>query len=120
MKKIFCIICCRYRKFGKSEISYLLEKTLLLSIICSKCKNEDKKLFKDEKSIKTLKIFGLLEKIYYFKNMDEEIDEKKKLMSKRYKKVFTTLNYTEHFLVLDSTINECISISGFIFLLVFL
>ena len=37
------------------------------------------------------------------------------LMSKTHKKVFTTLNYTEHFLVLDSTINGCISISAFIF-----
>ena len=38
MKKLYCVICGKYRKFEKPKISYLLEKTLLLSIICSKCK----------------------------------------------------------------------------------
>ena len=38
------------------------------------------------------------------------------LMSKRYKKVCTTLNYIEHFLVLGSTVTECISISAFAYL----
>ena len=46
MKKIYFIICGKYIKFGQPEISYLLEKTLVLSIICSKCMNEDKKSFK--------------------------------------------------------------------------
>ena len=27
---------------------FIREKTLTLSIICSKCKNEDKKIFKEE------------------------------------------------------------------------
>ena len=63
MKKLYCIICGKYRKFEKSKISYLLEKTLLLSIICSKCKNEDEKLFKEEESIEILKILGLIENI---------------------------------------------------------
>ena len=43
-----CIICGKYRKFKKPKISYLLEKTLALSVICSKCKNKNKKLFKEE------------------------------------------------------------------------
>ena len=51
MKKLYCIICGKCRKFEKSKISYLLEKTLALSIICSKCKNEDEKIFKEEESI---------------------------------------------------------------------
>ena len=38
----------------------LLEKTLVLPIICSKCKNEDEKLFKEEESIETLKILVLI------------------------------------------------------------
>ena len=42
---------------------YLLEKTLVLSIICSKCENEDEKIFKEEESIETLKIFGLVNNI---------------------------------------------------------
>ena len=42
-------------------MSYLLEKSLILSIICSKCKNEDENIFKEKKSIKILKILGLIE-----------------------------------------------------------
>ena len=34
-------------------------------------------------------------------------------MSKKHKKVCTTLNYIEHFLILGSTIAGCISISAF-------
>ena len=34
-------------------------------------------------------------------------------MSKKHKKVCTTLNYIEHFLILASTITGCISISAF-------
>ena len=63
MKKICCIICGKYKKFEKPKISYLLEKTLVLSIICSKCKNEDEQLFKEEESIEILKIIGLIENI---------------------------------------------------------
>ena len=53
----------KYRKFEKPKISYFLEKTLVLSIICSKCKNEDEKIFKEEESIEILKILGLIENI---------------------------------------------------------
>ena len=34
-------------------------------------------------------------------------------MSKKHKKVCTTLNYIKHFLILTSTITGCISISTF-------
>ena len=44
MKKLYGVICSKYRKFEKPKISYLLEKAVL-SIICSKCKNEDEKMF---------------------------------------------------------------------------
>ena len=63
MKKLYCIICCRYRKFEKPKISYLLEKTLVLSIICSKCINEDEKISKEEDSIEIIKILGLINNI---------------------------------------------------------
>ena len=43
MKKVYCIICGKYRKFEKPKTSYLLKKTLVPSIICSKYKNENKK-----------------------------------------------------------------------------
>ena len=48
MNKIYCVTCSKYSKFEKPKISYLLEKTLVLSIICIKCKNEDEKIFKEE------------------------------------------------------------------------
>ena len=52
MKKyIYCVICGKKRKFGKPKISYLLEKVLVYSTICSKSKNEDEKVFKEENSI---------------------------------------------------------------------
>ena len=63
MKKIYCVICGKYRKFEKPKISYLLEKTLVLSIICSKCKNEDEKIFQEEESVEILKIIGLIENV---------------------------------------------------------
>ena len=63
MKKLYWVICGKYRKFEKPQIPYLLEKTLVFSIICSKCKNEDEKLFKEEESIEILKILGLIENI---------------------------------------------------------
>ena len=62
MKKLYCIICGKYRKFIKPKTSYIYEKTLALSIICSKCKNKDEKLFKEE-SIEILKILGLIENV---------------------------------------------------------
>ena len=63
MKNLYCIICGKYRKFEKSKISYLLEKILVLSIICSKCKNGDEKILREEESIEILKVLGLIENI---------------------------------------------------------
>ena len=42
----------------------------------------------------------------------EEIN-RNELMSKKHKKVCTTLNYTEQFLILGSIITGCVSISAF-------
>ena len=47
----------------KPKIPFNLEKALVLSIICSKCENEDKKLFKEGEWIEILKILGLIENI---------------------------------------------------------
>ena len=52
MKRLYCVICGKYRKFEKPKISYIFEKALVLFIICSECKNEDEKIFKEEESIK--------------------------------------------------------------------
>ena len=62
MKKLYCLFCGKNRKIKNTKI-YILEKTLALSIICSKCKNEDHKIFKQEESIEMLKILGLIENI---------------------------------------------------------
>ena len=72
MSKLYCVICGKYRKFEKSKVSYLLEKTLVLSIICSMDKNEDDQLFKEEESITILKVLGLIENINHIKNMAAE------------------------------------------------
>ena len=45
------------------KLKYHTFKKTVVSIICGKCKNEDEKLFKEEKSIKILKILGLIDKI---------------------------------------------------------
>ena len=56
---------------------------------------------------------------FRLKNIDETrnylIEEinRNELMSKKHKKVCTTLNYIEHFFILDSAITGCISISVF-------
>ena len=44
-------------------MSYLLEKTLVLSIISGKCKNEVEKIYKEDESIEKLRTFGLIENI---------------------------------------------------------
>ena len=59
MKKyIYCVICGKKRKFGKPKISYLLDKVLVYSTICSKSKNEDEKVFKEENSIDSIGWIG--------------------------------------------------------------
>ena len=42
MKKLYCIICGKYRKF-KNPKTYVSEKTLVLFITCSKCEMKRKK-----------------------------------------------------------------------------
>ena len=51
MKELYCAIYSKYRKFEKPKTSYLSEKRLVFSIICSKCKNEDEKSFEEEDTI---------------------------------------------------------------------
>ena len=63
MKKLYWIICGKYRKFKNPKKWYIFEKTLVLFIICSKCKNEDEKLLKEEELIEILKILGLIKNI---------------------------------------------------------
>ena len=59
MNKLYCIIYGQYRKLEKPNVIYLI-KILVLSIICSKCKNDEGKIFKEKESIEILNILGLL------------------------------------------------------------
>ena len=68
MKKLCCVICGKYRTFEKPKILYILEKTLVIFIICSKCKNEDETISKEEESIEILRIVGLI----WIKNLDRK------------------------------------------------
>ena len=56
---------------------------------------------------------------FRLKNIDEERNylikeiNQNELMSRKHKKICTTLNYFENFIILASTIIECVSISDF-------
>ena len=51
MKILYCFICGKYKNTKNPKISYVFQKKLVLSIFCSTCKNEDERIFKEEKSI---------------------------------------------------------------------
>ena len=63
MKKIYCIKCNKYRKLKNPKISCIFNGTLVLSIICGKCSNNNDTIFKKEQSIEILKILALINNI---------------------------------------------------------
>ena len=63
MIKVYRIACDKYRKFKKPKISYILKKKLGLSIVCSKCGHEYKKMFIEKEWIEILKILVLIASI---------------------------------------------------------
>ena len=97
MKKLYYVICGKYRKFKNPKISHIFENTLVLSIICSKSENEDEQIFKEEKSIEIYNDFKImveesisqefrLEKSDETRNyFIEEIEQK--LMSRKHKRL---------------------------------
>ena len=68
IKNIYCIVCGKYKKFKNPKISYSLDKILVLSIICSKCSNENKKIFKEEESIEIIQVLDLIINIDEYQN----------------------------------------------------
>ena len=60
---MYCNVCNKYRKLKKTKISFILKKTLSLSIVDSKCGHEYEKIFKEEELIEILKILGLINNI---------------------------------------------------------
>ena len=57
------------KELKKPKISYICYKTLPLSSICSKYRSKDAKMFKEEESIKILKILGLINNIEKYQNI---------------------------------------------------
>ena len=56
MKKIYIALFeINIENLKNLKISYLLEKALVFSIICNKCRNEHKKILKGQESIEILK-----------------------------------------------------------------
>ena len=45
-KKTNCIECNKYRKFKNPKISYMFDKTSVLSIIFDECDSNDEKILK--------------------------------------------------------------------------
>ena len=45
---MYCNACNKYRKFEKNKLSYIVRKTLSLSIVNSTCGHEYEKIFKEE------------------------------------------------------------------------
>ena len=80
----------------------------------------------------TLKIYNYFKKMaeenishkFRLKNVDETRNylikeiKQNELMSKKHKKICTTLDYIKHFLILASSITGCVSISAFVSLIV--
>ena len=63
----------------KTLKSHILEKTLFLSIICSKCDSKDEKIFKEKESIEILKILNLTNNIVPKDMPEEKIGQKFRL-----------------------------------------
>ena len=63
MKKIYSIKCNKYGKFNDLKKSYIFNETLVLFLNCDKCN----KIFKEEESIRILKIVGLIIKYEWVK-----------------------------------------------------
>ena len=63
MRKLYGIVCSKSRKFEEPKISYLLEKKLFLSFICSKCENENEQIFTEKESTEISNILGLIKNI---------------------------------------------------------
>ena len=78
MGKTHCTNCKSYKEFKKSKISYVCDKTLLLSSICNvKGGRENEKRVKEEESIEILKILGSISNMentdWKKKNISQEI-----------------------------------------------
>ena len=63
MKNYIALFVVSIENLKNPKISYIFEKSLVLSVICSKCRNQDKTIFKEEESIEIIKILSLIKNI---------------------------------------------------------
>ena len=52
MKKIYCVICGKYRKCKKTKISYTFEKTLAFFLLAVGMRTKMKKYFKKKNQLR--------------------------------------------------------------------
>ena len=69
--KMYCNVCNKYRKFKNHKISYIFKKTLDFSIVYSECGL--KEIFKEEDSIKILKILGFITNIEEYQELYDHV-----------------------------------------------
>ena len=79
------VLSAKCKEIKKPKISYICDKTLLLSNICNKCRSKDEKIFKEEESIEILKILRLITLKIWARNLDLKIWWNKKLFPWRNK-----------------------------------
>ena len=58
--KRYCVKCNKSRKLANPKIFYIFDKTLVLSIICSKYSDNNDRIIKEKENIEVLKFFGLI------------------------------------------------------------
>ena len=63
MKRIYCVVCGKYKKFKNPKTLYILEKTSVLFLIWSTFNSKYEKIFKEEESTEILKIIGLINNV---------------------------------------------------------
>ena len=59
--KKYCVKCNTFRIFVDPKIFSFFEKTLVRSIFCGKCGDNNDIIFKEEAIIEIIKILGLIE-----------------------------------------------------------
>ena len=79
MRKIYCSKCKTYKEFEKHKLSWNCDKNLVLSSIPNKYGSKDEKIFKEEESIKVLKIIVLIDKIKNTKETKRNISQEFRL-----------------------------------------
>ena len=79
MRKIYFTKCKKNKEFWKPKISYICDKTLLLSSICDECGSKVEKIFKEKQSIEILKCLGLINNMERYRMKEEKISQKFRL-----------------------------------------